>query len=83
MGSLTETRMDIFFIIMIGYNHCGMSRRIKMIDIEDTRVQVYWNFHKECWSVVALQGEHKGRVVKHTDSIVIKDATFVVQTCWT
>ena len=53
--------------------------RIKMIDIEGTRVQVYWNLHKECWSVVALQGEHKGRVVKHTDSIVIKAATFVVQ----
>ena len=43
------------------------------------RVQVYWNLHKKCWSVVALEGEQKGRVVSHTDKVLIEDATFAVQ----
>ena len=43
------------------------------------RVQVYWNLHKKCWSVVALEGERKGRVVSHADKVLIEDATFAVQ----
>ena len=44
------------------------------------RVQVYWNLHKKSWSVVALEGERKGRVIRYgSKQIFVKDATFVVQ----
>ena len=43
------------------------------------RVQVYWNLHKMCWSVVALEGEDKGRVIDYADYATIRDATLVVQ----
>ena len=42
------------------------------------KVFVYFNLHKKCWSVKALEGENKGRVVAHTTYIVIKDAKFKV-----
>ena len=38
------------------------------------KVSVYFNLHKHVWSVKALEGEHKGRVVHHTDHIILKDA---------
>ena len=43
------------------------------------KVQVYWNLHQKCWSVVSLEGHRKGRVVAHTDKVFIRDASFVVQ----
>lgn len=43
------------------------------------RVQVYWNLHKGCWSVQALEGENKGRVIDHTDSLRLHDCQFVVR----
>ena len=43
------------------------------------RVQVYWNLHKKCWSVVALEGDSKGRVVRHTDQVLLRDVKFAVQ----
>ena len=43
------------------------------------RVQAYWNIHRKCWSVVALEGEQKGRVISHTKYVSIKDARLVVQ----
>lgn len=43
------------------------------------RVQIYWNLHRDCFSVMALSGPHKGRVVAHTDSFDLTDATFVVR----
>ena len=43
------------------------------------RVQVYWNLHKKCWSVVALEGDRKGRVVTHADKVLLEDVTFAVQ----
>jgi len=43
------------------------------------RVEVYRNLHKNCFSVRALSGENKGRVIDHVQSIMLKDATFVVQ----
>jgi len=43
------------------------------------RVQVYRNLHKECWSVVALEGEPKGRVIGHSKFLELEDVTFVVQ----
>lgn len=43
------------------------------------RVQVYWNLHKKCWSVVALEGARQGRVVVHTDKVLLKNVVFAVQ----
>ncbi len=44
-----------------------------------SRVEVYWNLHKKTYSVRDLSGPNKGRVTSHSDSITIKDVTFVVQ----
>ena len=44
------------------------------------RVQVYWNLHKKQWSVVALEGERKGRVISHAaGAIFLEDVKFAVQ----
>ena len=43
------------------------------------KVQVYWNYHKKMWSVVAREGYNKGRVVSYADKVLIEDAKFVVQ----
>lgn len=43
------------------------------------RVEVYVNLHKQCLSVRALEGPHKGRVINRTDSITLKDVKYVVQ----
>lgn len=42
------------------------------------RVFVYKNLHKDCWSIRALDGEHKGRVVAHADRVILKDVQFRV-----
>jgi hypothetical protein len=44
-----------------------------------TRVEVYWNLHRDLFSVRALSGPDKGRVVTHTRLIDLGDVTFVVQ----
>lgn len=33
------------------------------------KVYVYWNLHKHTWSIRALQGPDKGRVIKHSDRV--------------
>lgn len=33
------------------------------------RVFVYFNLHKKCWSVKALEGPDKGRVIAHEDTV--------------
>lgn len=38
------------------------------------RVFVYFNLHKKVWSVKALEGERKGRVVAHLHEVVLRDA---------
>ncbi len=43
------------------------------------RVEVYWNLHKRLFSVRALEGKDKGRVIDHVYGITLKDAKFVVQ----
>jgi hypothetical protein len=35
------------------------------------KVFVYFNLHKKCFSVKALEGVNKGKVVQHTDNIVL------------
>ena len=37
---------------------------------------IYWNLHKHTWSIKALQGPNKGRVVGHCDTIVIRNPEF-------
>lgn len=43
------------------------------------KVDVYRNLHNGCMSVKAREGENSGRVVGHFDSVVVKDAEFVVR----
>ena len=42
------------------------------------RVYVYFNLHKKVFSVRALEGENKGRVVAHVNRILIDEPVFVV-----
>lgn len=42
------------------------------------KVFIYRNLNKKCWSVKALDGPQKNRVVAHVDTFVVKDATFKV-----
>ena len=38
------------------------------------RVQVYYNLHKRCLSI-----RHRGKVIKHAKSVILRDASFRVQ----
>jgi hypothetical protein len=42
------------------------------------RVFVYRNLRENLWSVKALDGEHKGRVVLHAAGVVLANASFKV-----
>lgn len=42
------------------------------------RVFVYYNLHKKVFSVKALEGVNKGRVVAHSSEITLHDVTFRV-----
>lgn len=42
------------------------------------KVFIYWNLHKHCWSVKALSGESRGRVITHAMAWKVTDATFKV-----
>ena len=39
----------------------------------NAKVFVYFNLHKHVWSVKALSGAHKGKVVAHTETLVLQD----------
>ena len=44
------------------------------------KVRVYWNLHKDCYSVLNWEkGSSKGRLLKHADSVNLKDVSFIVQ----
>ena len=43
------------------------------------RVKVYFNLHKKMFSVVALSGPNKNRVIAHTNSLMLRDTKFRVQ----
>lgn len=47
--------------------------------MENIRVEVYWNLHKRLFSVRALEGENKGRVIEHSYGVRLSDAKFVSQ----
>lgn len=42
------------------------------------RVFIYWNLHRACWSVKALEGAHRGRVVAHASDWQVAGAAFKV-----
>ena len=42
------------------------------------RVFAYWNLHRHCWSLKALEGEFKGRVVAHCRAFELEDCTLQV-----
>jgi hypothetical protein len=42
------------------------------------KVFVYFNLHRKCFSIKALEGANKGRVVAHSDKVLVFDATFKV-----
>ena len=39
---------------------------------------IYFNLHKRLFSVKALEGANKGKVIAHVDRILVHDATFKV-----
>lgn len=43
------------------------------------RVEVYWNLHKRRFSIRALEGENKGRVIEHAYAVSLVNAKFAVQ----
>ena len=43
------------------------------------KIEVYFNLHKKLFSIRALSGENKGRVIAHRDRVAITGADFVVQ----
>ena len=58
---------------MLNYKH-----KQTLESLQDVKVYVYFNLHKKCFSVKALEGNCKGLVVAHTDTACLKDVTFKV-----
>ena len=42
------------------------------------KVFVYFNLHRKCWSIKALEGESKGRVIGHANYVDLADVTWKV-----
>ena len=42
------------------------------------KVFVYFNLHKKCFSLKALEGPDKGRVIMHATYVQLRDCTFKV-----
>jgi hypothetical protein len=42
------------------------------------RVFVYFNLHRKCFSIKALEGANKGRVVAHRNDVLLFDGVFKV-----
>lgn len=42
------------------------------------KVAVYFNLHRKTFSVKALEGENKGRVIHHADHVHLENAKFKV-----
>lgn len=48
------------------------------VDLENTRVFVYYNKKRKAFTVKALEGIHKGKVILHTKALTLKGALFIV-----
>lgn len=51
------------------------------------KVFIYWNITRGVWSVKALQGPNRGRVIQHATDITLTDCVFKVseagrKKCW-
>lgn len=42
------------------------------------RVFVYYNLHRHLWSIKALEGPNKGRVIGHSEQVCLLDCEFKV-----
>lgn len=42
------------------------------------KVKVYYNLHKKCYSIVSLEKENYGKVIKHSNCVPLFDAQFKV-----
>lgn len=42
------------------------------------KVFIYWNLHRHCWSIKALDGERRGRVIAHASRADMVGVTFKV-----
>ena len=42
------------------------------------RVFVYFNLHRKCFSIKALEGDQKGRVVAHSTTVLLEGCKFKV-----
>jgi len=42
------------------------------------KVFVYFNLHRKCFSIKALEGPNKGRVIDHRSGVLLFDCTFKV-----
>ena len=42
------------------------------------KVKVYYNLHKKCYSIVSLEKENYGRVIKHENYVPLTNAQFKV-----
>jgi hypothetical protein len=42
------------------------------------RVFVYFNLHKKCFSIKALEGDRKGRVVAHSNTVLLEGCKLMV-----
>ncbi|GAA3251371.1 hypothetical protein [Nonomuraea helvata] len=42
------------------------------------RIKLYWDLHTHAWSIVALRGDRKGRVVGKADNVTLAGVTFRV-----
>jgi hypothetical protein len=42
------------------------------------RVFVYFNLHKKCFSIKALEGDRKGRVVAHSNTVLLEGCKLLV-----
>lgn len=47
-------------------------------DATGKRVRAYFNLHRKEWSIKAMQGPYKGRVIAHADELTLDVCRFVV-----
>jgi hypothetical protein len=45
------------------------------VEVSIMRVMCYFNLHKMVWSVKALEGEHRGRVIGHAKRVTLNNVT--------
>lgn len=48
------------------------------VDLENTRVFTYFNPNKSLFSVKALEGKHKGKIIIQAPALTLKGALFIV-----